>query len=95
MYAGNIARKIISQGFIWFDQGKITERQLRQFFCNNFIANIVRYSITNKLSVKELGDLDEHLKQKVFGFLKKRYPQNQSSSENRKFESMITPVDNI
>ncbi len=51
IFAADIARKIISQGFIWFDQGKITDRQQRQYFCNNFIANIVRYSVTNKLSV--------------------------------------------
>lgn len=39
----------MSKAFYWFEAGKITEKQLRQFFCNNFIANIVKYSVLNQL----------------------------------------------
>lgn len=38
--------------------------------------------------------MDLHLKQEVFSFLKRRYPQNQSGETNRKFDSEIIPIDN-
>lgn len=39
--------------------------------------------------------LDSHLEKNVLSFLKQRYPQNESNEANRKFESMITPIDNF
>lgn len=94
-FVADITRKVMSEGFKHFENGDLTDKKLRQFFCNNVLSNIVRYASFNKLKRKQLRELDDHLRKKVLPFLKQRYPQNESNDANRKFQSVITPVDNF
>lgn len=50
IYSSDLARKLTTEGFKWYEEGKLTDQKLRQYFCNNFIANMVKYSYANKLN---------------------------------------------
>lgn len=51
----------MSVGFKQSEFDRFTDKKLRQFFCNNVIANIVKFAHRNKLSVNDLKFLDNYL----------------------------------
>lgn len=49
-FVAEMVRTVMTVGFKYFEQDKFTDKKLRQFFCNNVIANIAKFGHINELT---------------------------------------------
>lgn len=92
IFSSDLARIVLTKTFKRYEQGQFNQKKMKQYFCNNFLANQIKFCYQNRLNTVQLRKADEHLRKRAFPFLKQRYPQTQSRTTNRKFNSIITPV---
>lgn len=71
-----------------FEQAKI--------FCSeNIIKNLVVLNERHHLNNREFQQLDSYIQHKILHYIRKKYPQKQSTEVNKKLEELVDEVDNI
>ena len=94
-WLGELCRRVFSAGFNLFEKGRLSEKKVKVFCCENILYNVIQFISKNSLRQQDVELLNDWLRGDQIGYSLLKYPQSEESEVSLGFESLIVEVDNF
>ena len=94
-WISEMIKKIYSVGFNFFSRNQMTYEQTIVYCSENVFKNLVRVNKKYYLTAADFAMIDNHIRNGVLHYMKKKYPLTDNEEISKKFEREIQEKDNM
>ena len=94
IWLGGLCTETLSVAFHYLMEKKMTYNQMKAFASESFLRNIVILADNCDLTSKEMEFIDKKMKEKIFPYLKTKYPLTVENEINKALQRSVKSIDN-